>query len=126
MLVLLGNPQPKHATGRDENDQPVYVPLPSDIYEGDETQTLVGPFPEGTSLADAIAQVTDPVRGIWAAGHSDDPPSWCASDNDLLASVLAEHFGCEKRKLPREEARQIKANAAAAAGEAAPDDEPEA
>lgn len=123
MIVILGNPQPVHATERDENDQPNRVPVPSDAYEGDESQTVVGPFPEGTGLVEALTAVADPGRGVWDA-HSDGPPSWVASDVPLLAEALAEHYGCSVKKLPRDQARAFKAAAALVANEPAaePDD----
>lgn len=46
--------------------------------------------------------VDNPSRGMnltlairfWAQ-HSDQPPAWVESDDDLLAALIADHYGCE-------------------------------
>ncbi len=55
-------------------------------------------LPEGTRLGEAFAVITA-RDGVWA-NHTlgdDTAPAWVASDNDTLATLLAEHYGCEKR-----------------------------
>lgn len=49
-------------------------------------------FEDGTDVAEALRIVTDP-EGVWAK-HADDGavPAWIASDNSLLAAVLADRF----------------------------------
>jgi hypothetical protein len=56
-------------------------------------------FPEGTSLTEALRAVTDP-SGVWANHAAEDAkPAWVASDNDSLAVLLAEEYGCDVRDL---------------------------
>lgn len=67
-----------------------FVPVPFEAYEGDEAITTIN-VPEGVSLGEAFTTITAP-KGVWA-NHSAEPPSWVASDNDALATILASHFG---------------------------------
>lgn len=55
--------------------------------------------PDGTRLGDAFAAITA-GDGVWANQtlSADATPAWVASDNDSLATLLADHYGCEKRK----------------------------
>jgi hypothetical protein len=60
-------------------------------------------LPDEWSLGQCFTNITDP-RGVWAA-HVEvkegkvPAPAWVASDNNLLAQLIAEHFGCERREL---------------------------
>ncbi len=55
-------------------------------------------FPDGIDLREAFLTVTDPGQGVWVSQtNGDAPPAWVASDDDALATILAAHYGCEKR-----------------------------
>lgn len=51
----------------------------------------------GLSLVDAMAEITNPTRGVWQAHSNADAPAWVASTNPALASFLAAHWQCELR-----------------------------
>lgn len=54
-------------------------------------------IPGGTKLLDAARDITHP-QGVWAAHSNADAPAWVASDNAILANLLAAHWGCEVRE----------------------------
>lgn len=56
-------------------------------------------FGVGKPLMECAMDVTAPVRGLWAA-HSSEPPLWVASDDAMLAQVVAEHYSVEGRQVP--------------------------
>lgn len=82
--VLLGNPQAKEGY-RTKPDGPVqYRPV-----DGEQITRVI--LRDDATIFEAISDITAP-QGVWAA-HADAPPSWVASDNSVLAQVLAQHFG---------------------------------
>jgi hypothetical protein len=69
----------------DENGQKVYEPIELDAL----TEVLAIP-----SAADTLLEQLRAFDDLWKA-HSSAPPSWVWSDDAVLESVLAAHFGCE-------------------------------
>lgn len=61
-------------------------------------------LPEGIGLADALVTITHPGDGVWVNHTSADAegnhpaPNWVASEDDALASLLAEHYGIQVRE----------------------------
>jgi len=53
-------------------------------------------FPVGTRIGEAFASVVHP-SGVWANQSPDAAPVWAASDNQLLARLVGEHWQCEVR-----------------------------
>jgi hypothetical protein len=86
--VWLGNHQAVEVT-RDDKDQLVRTPL-----DGKRCTTVA--IPDGRPLAEAITEITH-QQGVWAYHSDATKPAWVASDNPLLAEVLAAHYGCELR-----------------------------
>lgn len=83
------------------------------------------------TISEIIEGTTNPIRGVWAhaavgpndeitndAGeqvkreviHADAKPVWVASSNDLLAQLLAQHYGCEIRQLEETEGHPFPAD----------------
>lgn len=91
MRAVLGN---RNAVeGRGTGDDVEIVALP----KGKRATEVV--FPDETSLSEAFQAITHPA-GVWAHHATEgSKPAWVASDNDALASVLADHYSCEKREL---------------------------
>lgn len=78
MQVQLGNADPKDLAGR--------------------RITSVS-IPDEYTLLEAAATVVA-ADGVWAnhAASSDCTPDWVESDNDTLAALLSEHFGCPTKR----------------------------
>lgn len=116
MYAFLGNAAATdHANGAwlDDNGEPIpeldgksYDLPPGDVPDGARWQPAylstkerieVGPFPEGRTWLEAFRNIAD-SGGIWAE-HSKPGmvPGWVASDNAMLATALAEQYGCEVR-----------------------------
>lgn len=57
--------------------------------EGNSITTFI--VPDDVGALEAIRTVAD----TWTPYHSDDPPEWVESDNDVVADGVAEHFGCK-------------------------------
>lgn len=53
-------------------------------------------IPDGRPLGEAVTEITH-GRGVWAYHSAAPSPAWVASDDPLLAEVLAAHYGCELR-----------------------------
>ena len=101
MLAYLGarrafNDHPQHDDGtvKDLADR--------DVIEAD-TYTHVD-APPNKSVLQVAHEITAPT-GIWASHSPDEAPAWVASDNDALAAILADHYGCEIRPFRQEAAK---------------------
>lgn len=87
--VVLGN---RHAIESRDNGQ-THQPMPKG-----KRATVVN-IPEDTSLGEAFATITNP-KGAWSAHATDEAkPAWVASDSPGLATLLAEHYGVDVRKM---------------------------
>ena len=102
MRAVLGNPAPVETHHSDVAEErgltgdttrlPGFVRVDkSDELGETDTEFL---FPEGHTVIDAV----NDVRAAWAY-HGDNSPSYVASDSDLLAQLLADHFGAPVRPL---------------------------
>jgi hypothetical protein len=90
MRVLLGNPAAKEAY-RGPDGELNHRALP-----GDRVTEIV--IPDSYSLLEAVASVTS-QDGAWnhhslGDNPDDSSPTWVESDNEPLASLLAQHFEC--------------------------------
>jgi hypothetical protein len=54
-------------------------------------------LPEGIGLADALVTITHPGDGVWVNHSQETAPNWVASEDEALASLVAEHYGIEVR-----------------------------
>ncbi len=90
MRVLLGNSAAKEAF-RDPDGELRHRALP-----GERVTEIV--IPDTYTLLEAVASVVA-QDGAWnhhslGDNPSDSSPSWVESDNEALASLLAQHFEC--------------------------------
>lgn len=124
MRVLLGNTAPVEVLDRDvvkarghnlkelavhspgtagDEETPAVLAryrVPVVLDDGESERVTVVRFPEGTDLLEAFTNVTHP-QGAWAH-HSDEAPSWVASDDPMLAQMLARQYGCDVRDYSEE------------------------
>lgn len=89
MRVLLGNSAAK--TAYDDNGKLKHRDLP-----GRRVTTIV--IPDGYTLLEAVQAITA-QDGAWnhhsrGDNPADSSPDWVESDNEGLASLLAQHFEC--------------------------------
>jgi hypothetical protein len=81
--VVLGN---RHATDSRDNGE-TFVPMATG-----KRATVIDP-PEGQSVGETFAAITDPA-GVWAKHAVEGAtPAWVATDSPALAMLLSEHFG---------------------------------
>jgi hypothetical protein len=94
---------PAVAGDEDAPDVPARYRVPVELDSAEDERATVVTFPDETDLLEAFTNVTHP-QGAWVH-HSDSPPSWVSSDDDMLAQMLARQYGCpvhpwhEKKKL---------------------------
>lgn len=56
-------------------------------------QVTVHVIPEGDTHDERMRTLTHRREGVWIA-IADEHPSWVASDDNDLATAIAEHYGC--------------------------------
>jgi len=109
MIVQLGNPAPVEvipvhvadeagALMYGENGEKITVDERRPIDHPDAVTTIQ--FPPDTDVVEAFTNICH-QNGAWNR-HADDPPTWVASDNAVLASLLSQHFGCPVQALPED------------------------
>jgi hypothetical protein len=69
--------------------------VPNHLGDGKRCTTVVIPADNG--IAAGFVDITSPT-GIWSAHSADPAPAWVASTNPVMASLLAQHYGCEQRE----------------------------
>lgn len=82
-------------TEPDVADQPIWARLGNVAARhappGNRVTTVQ--YPAQRTLAERFADITDPREGLWRH-HSDQAPAWVESNDDQLAALVAEHYGC--------------------------------
>lgn len=122
MRVVLGNRNAVQTVKKADPENPE-----GDLVDSVETMTRGKrateiEIPDETPLIAALTSITHP-QGVWA-NHATDgaKPAWVASDNEMVAQALAEHWGgIEVRELdvnPPRKASRGAGGAAATAGTA--------